>query len=195
MFVSSLPVALDNGAGVPGLAVSMFFVGLGVGGVKSTISPFIGERSLPKISTSTDSCALATDIIPADQYPQQKPRVVRQKNGELAVIETSRTLQLVYNAFYWYTDSCPPLACRERGADSYRFTNIASLSAIPATFLEHEFDFWTAYLMATISLVISLGALLSLKNKLGQSAPSPSPLVSNISLTSACEDISQGCTS
>lgn len=43
MFATSLPVALDNGAGVPGLAVAMFLIGLGVGGVKSTISPFIGE--------------------------------------------------------------------------------------------------------------------------------------------------------
>ena len=35
-----------------------------------------------------------------DQLPQKKPRVVRQKNGELAVVERSRTLQFIYNAFY-----------------------------------------------------------------------------------------------
>jgi proton-dependent oligopeptide transporter, POT family len=49
----------------------------------------------------------------------------------------------------------------------YRFTNIASLSAIPSTFLEHQVGFWAAYLMATISLIISLIVLLCLKNKLG----------------------------
>lgn len=45
MFLTSLPMALDKGAGIPGLVVTMFFMGLGVGGVKSTISPFIGELS------------------------------------------------------------------------------------------------------------------------------------------------------
>lgn len=44
MFATSLPVALDSGAGVPGLALTMVLIGLGVGGVKATISPFIGER-------------------------------------------------------------------------------------------------------------------------------------------------------
>jgi len=78
MFATSLPIALDNGAGIPGLAVAMIFIGLGTGGVKSTISPFIG-----------------------DQYPQGKPQVVRQKDGKLAVVESSRTIQFLYNAFYW----------------------------------------------------------------------------------------------
>lgn len=43
MLLTSLPVALDHGAGVPGLAIAMFFIGLGVGGIKSTMNPFIGE--------------------------------------------------------------------------------------------------------------------------------------------------------
>ncbi|KAK4155284.1 putative peptide transporter ptr2 [Chaetomidium leptoderma] len=129
MFATSLPAALDNGAGVPGLAVSMVFIGLGIGGVKSTITPFIG-----------------------DQYTQRKPQLIRQKNGELAVVDGSRTIQFLYNAFYW-------------------LTNIASLSSIPATFLEREFGFWTAYLMAAISLVVSLGVLLSLKSKLIKVTP------------------------
>jgi len=88
MFATSLPVALEHGAGIPGLAVSMFLIGLGVGGVKSTISPFIG-----------------------DQYPQKKPRVIRQKNGELAVVDGSRTIQLIYNAFYWYARSVAGEMC------------------------------------------------------------------------------------
>jgi len=79
MFATSLPGSLDNGAGVPGLAVSMVFIGLGVGAVKSTISPFIG-----------------------DQYAQKKnPQLIRQKNGKLAVVDSSRTIQFIYNAFYW----------------------------------------------------------------------------------------------
>ncbi|KAK7420418.1 peptide transporter ptr2 [Neonectria magnoliae] len=44
MFTTSLPVALDHGAGVPGLAVAMILLGLGVGATKATVSPFIGEE-------------------------------------------------------------------------------------------------------------------------------------------------------
>ncbi|KAL2257918.1 hypothetical protein VTK26DRAFT_8974 [Humicola hyalothermophila] len=140
MFATSLPVALDNGAGIPGLALSMVFIGLGVGGVKATISPFIG-----------------------DQYVQQKPRVIRQKDGKLAVVDGSRTIQFLFNAFYW-------------------FTNIASLSSIPATFLEREFDFWTAYLMASVSLVLSLAALLIMKPKFAKVVPQQNVLPQTISV-------------
>lgn len=44
LLCTSLPVALDHGAGVPGLAVSMVLVAVGVGGVKATFSPFLGKR-------------------------------------------------------------------------------------------------------------------------------------------------------
>ncbi|KAK4124396.1 oligopeptide transporter [Parathielavia appendiculata] len=140
MFATSLPVALDNGAGIPGLALSMVFIGLGVGAVKSTISPFIG-----------------------DQYAQKKPRVVRQKNGKLAVVNGSRTIQFLFNAFYW-------------------LTNIASLSSIPATFLEREFDFWAAYLMAVVSLVLSLAALVMMKSKFVRIVPQQNNLPRTLSV-------------
>ena len=42
MFATSLPIALDSGAGIPGLAVAMVLIALGIGGIKSTITPFIG---------------------------------------------------------------------------------------------------------------------------------------------------------
>jgi POT family proton-dependent oligopeptide transporter len=42
MFATSLPGSLDHGAGVPGLAVAMVLIALGIGGIKSTITPFIG---------------------------------------------------------------------------------------------------------------------------------------------------------
>ena len=43
------------------------------------------------------------------------------------------------------------------------------MSSIPATFLEHGYGFWTAYLMSAISLVICLVMLLSLGSKFGES--------------------------
>jgi proton-dependent oligopeptide transporter, POT family len=59
MFATSLPVALDNGAGVPGLAVAMILIGLGVGGVKSTVSPFIGQFELKTSPLTSGSCVLS----------------------------------------------------------------------------------------------------------------------------------------
>jgi hypothetical protein len=61
----------------------------------------------------------------------------------------------------WYEDPTE--------ANRHRLTNIASMSSIPATFLEHECDFWTAYLMGFSSLVVSLLALVMMKNKFGKS--------------------------
>ncbi|KAF2019953.1 oligopeptide transporter [Aaosphaeria arxii CBS 175.79] len=126
MLTTSLPVALDRGAGLPGLIVAMFLIASGVGATKATVSPFIG-----------------------DQLPKKKPHVARQKNRNLAIVDGARTLQLLYNAFYW-------------------LTNIASLSSIPATFLERYVGFWTSYLMATGSLLIATALLILFGSKLGR---------------------------
>jgi len=40
---TSIPAALENGAGLPGLIITMVIMGMGVGGVKATIGPFIGR--------------------------------------------------------------------------------------------------------------------------------------------------------
>lgn len=39
----------------------------------------------------------------------------------------------------------------------YRFTNIASLSSIPVTYLEREYGFWQCYLLTTVALAVGLG--------------------------------------
>jgi POT family proton-dependent oligopeptide transporter len=43
MLVTSLPFALDRHAGLPGLLVSMTFIALGAGAVKSTYFPLLGQ--------------------------------------------------------------------------------------------------------------------------------------------------------
>ena len=40
--LTSLPVALDNGAGIGGLVASMLLIGAGVGAVKATFFPLVG---------------------------------------------------------------------------------------------------------------------------------------------------------
>ncbi|KAF3799835.1 putative peptide transporter ptr2 [Colletotrichum gloeosporioides] len=142
MFATALPSSLDNGAGLPGLIVAMILIGLGVGATKATISPFIG-----------------------DQYKQKTPQLVRQKDGLPAVVDGTRTLQFLYNAFYW-------------------FTNIASLSSIPATFLEREFGFWTAYLMAAISVMAAVSLLLIFKSRLVKIRPGENNLPKAIKVMS-----------
>ena len=42
LVATSIPRALERNAGLPGLVVAMFLIGLGVGGVKATFSPFLG---------------------------------------------------------------------------------------------------------------------------------------------------------
>ncbi|OAL57338.1 MFS general substrate transporter [Pyrenochaeta sp. DS3sAY3a] len=113
LLCTSLPVSLDNGAGVPGLAVAMILVAIGVGGVKATFSPFLG-----------------------DQYAQRKPRVVIRGDKEV-VVTSPLTLQFIYNLFYW-------------------LTNIASMSMVPSTFLEFKIEFWTSYLLATVSISFTI---------------------------------------
>ncbi|KAI9679130.1 MAG: hypothetical protein M1822_007340 [Bathelium mastoideum] len=66
---------------VGGLAAAMVLIGLGLGGVKATISPFI-----------------------ADQYPNLVPQVIKTRKGGLAVADRTLTIQYVYNAFYWFTN-------------------------------------------------------------------------------------------
>ncbi|KAJ5938296.1 POT family-domain-containing protein [Penicillium verhagenii] len=76
--VTSLPIVLDQGGGILGLAIAMFLIGIGLGGVRSTISPFIG-----------------------DQYPVIPTQVKMNKNGERVIIDRTLTLQYIYNVAYW----------------------------------------------------------------------------------------------
>ena len=47
MFTTSLPAALDKGAGLGGLIAAMILIGIGVGSVKATHSPFLGAYTMP----------------------------------------------------------------------------------------------------------------------------------------------------
>jgi POT family proton-dependent oligopeptide transporter len=80
MLASSHPASLSHESGVPGLAAAMVLVGLGVGGVKATISPLL-----------------------ADQYVSLKPLLMKKKNmnDELVVGDRTMTIQYIFNVFYW----------------------------------------------------------------------------------------------
>lgn len=52
LFVVSLPAVEDHSVKLAGLAVSMVLLGLGTGGIKTTISPFIGLPPFSSLSTN-----------------------------------------------------------------------------------------------------------------------------------------------
>ncbi|KAE9973412.1 hypothetical protein EG327_009099 [Venturia inaequalis] len=126
---TSLPVALEHGSGLVGFVWAMILIGLGAGCVKATFFPLLG-----------------------DQYVQRKAKLVMQKNGELAIIDATRTVQLIYNIYYW-------------------FTNFASLVVIATTYLEKEYDFWAAYLLCTSCLCVAIIVLVLFSNKLVKISP------------------------
>ncbi|RPA72044.1 PTR2-domain-containing protein [Ascobolus immersus RN42] len=78
IFITSLPFALDNGAGLPGLVVTMIVLGLGTGGIKSNVSPLIAE-----------------------QYTETKMRIKTLPSGERVILSPAITMQSIFNVFYW----------------------------------------------------------------------------------------------
>ncbi|OJD14219.1 hypothetical protein AJ78_05405 [Emergomyces pasteurianus Ep9510] len=77
LLCTSLPIAIENGAALGGLVAAMIIIGLGTGGIKSNISPLIGE-----------------------QIKSKKPWVKRLKSGERVIVDPSLTVQRVYMVFY-----------------------------------------------------------------------------------------------
>jgi POT family proton-dependent oligopeptide transporter len=76
--ISSIPTSIEKGWGLPGLVVAMFLIGLGGGGVKAILPPFL-----------------------ADQYTKTKPQLKTLKSGEQVVTDYELTLQYIYNLYFW----------------------------------------------------------------------------------------------
>ncbi|KAI0417869.1 POT family-domain-containing protein [Xylaria grammica] len=81
IFVTSFPFVMKESVKIFGLALGMIFLGLGTGGVKATVSPFIG-----------------------DQYIDTPPQLVIRRNGERVIADRNMTLQYIYNVLYWFTN-------------------------------------------------------------------------------------------
>ena len=45
LLITSIPPLLKQGAGLPGLIVALIIISLGVGGVKSTLPPLLGQSN------------------------------------------------------------------------------------------------------------------------------------------------------
>ncbi|KAJ5464443.1 uncharacterized protein N7458_000129 [Penicillium daleae] len=74
---TSIPSALEHGAGMGGFIVAILVIGLGTGGIKSNVAPLI-----------------------ADQYKRKKMALLTTKKGERVIIDPALTIQRIYMIFY-----------------------------------------------------------------------------------------------
>ncbi|KAJ5389049.1 uncharacterized protein N7496_000117 [Penicillium cataractarum] len=74
---TSIPTALEHGAGMGGFIVAILVIGLGTGGIKSNVAPLI-----------------------ADQYKRKKMALLTTKKGERVIIDPALTIQRIYMIFY-----------------------------------------------------------------------------------------------
>lgn len=77
LLLTSLPVSLQNGAGLGGFIAAIIIIGIGTGGIKSNVAPLI-----------------------ADQYKRRTMAISRSKKGERVVIDPALTIQRIYMIFY-----------------------------------------------------------------------------------------------
>ncbi|CZR69416.1 probable peptide transporter PTR2-A [Phialocephala subalpina] len=78
LLLTSLPVSLQNGAGMGGLIAAILIIGIGTGGIKANVSPLI-----------------------ADQYTRKRMAVkTLPKTGERVIIDPAVTIQRIYLIFY-----------------------------------------------------------------------------------------------
>ena len=84
LVATSVPSALRAHAGLSGLIISMIVIGIGLGGIKACVSPFM-----------------------ADQYTNVKMRVETTKTGEKVIVDRDLTIRGIYSLYYW----CINLGC------------------------------------------------------------------------------------
>lgn len=76
---TSIPGALEGGAGLGGFVASIIVIGLGTGGIKSNVAPLI-----------------------ADQYKRRQMVIgTDHKTGERVIIDPAITISRIYMIFYW----------------------------------------------------------------------------------------------
>ncbi|MCJ1273789.1 hypothetical protein MMC21_001582 [Puttea exsequens] len=78
LVLTSLPIALSHGAGIPGVVVAMLAISCGVGGVKATVAPFLAE-----------------------QCTEQDRRILIDSKGRKVIVDRDVTVELLFNIYYW----------------------------------------------------------------------------------------------
>lgn len=78
LFLTSLPVALEHGAGTGGFITAIIIIGIGTGGIKSNVAPLI-----------------------SDQYQRRHMALETLPTGERIIRDPGITMQQIYLVFYW----------------------------------------------------------------------------------------------
>lgn len=78
LVLTSLPIALQSGAGLGGFIAAILIIGVGTGGIKANVSPLI-----------------------ADQYTRKRMAIKVLDNGERVIIDPAVTISRIYLIFYW----------------------------------------------------------------------------------------------
>ncbi|KAF2118407.1 POT family-domain-containing protein [Lophiotrema nucula] len=100
---TSIPGALNNGAGLGGFVTAVVVIGLGTGGIKSNVAPLI-----------------------ADQYKRRQMVLgTDPKNGERVIIDPAITIQRIYMVFYF----CINVGCLALLATPYMERDVGFWSA------------------------------------------------------------------
>ncbi|KAJ1737740.1 peptide transporter ptr2 [Coemansia sp. Benny D160-2] len=94
----------------------------------------------------------------AEQYQRQRPFVRRLKSGKEVLVDRATTVQSIFNWFYWAI-------------------NVGSLSAIATSELEHNVDFWPAYLLPTLMFVVCIAVFWAGRNTYVLTPPTGSILL------------------
>ncbi|KAK6996799.1 POT family-domain-containing protein [Favolaschia claudopus] len=81
LFITSLPVSLNHGAGLGGLIAAIIIFGVGAGGMKSNLAPFIADQCAEPSTSSL--------------------RVIETSTGERVIVDQALTLQRIYSIYYW----------------------------------------------------------------------------------------------
>lgn len=102
LLLTSLPVSLQNGAGLGGFIAAIILIGLGTGGIKANVSPLI-----------------------ADQYTRRRMAVHTTAKGQRVIISPATTIQRIYTVFY----GCINLGCLCMLATPYMERDVGFWSA------------------------------------------------------------------
>lgn len=101
LFITSLPVNLERGAGFPGLMVALVIIGLGlVGSCTCTIRS--EEADVPCAELSAGGIKSNVGPLVAKQYVNKKPRVSTGSNGLRVIVDPDVTIQTIFSRYYWY---------------------------------------------------------------------------------------------
>lgn len=149
--LTSIPPALDAGAGLGGLIAALILIGIGVGGVKSSVAPFTGNQNLIDDNRIFRNLVNHCFHMPADQLRRDANQIVVLDSGERVIVDQELTIRRVYSIFYWCT-------------------NIGALSGLASTTMEKYIGFCVAFLLAFVSLAFGISILVLGRSRYCESA-------------------------